>query len=175
MFNNPRLFKAWLLEDVKKDDVFLSKGTEVYAMYITNMLSLTSKLVIKKTNDDDIGNVIEIENSKMLYSIPLQIQYYIGKFHNGDFILYINSKDSMDRMKSYEVIGDVRLKTIKDVFSENWKSNAPMIPENTVVNLEGIFTNFYGMFFEISYNGRMYDVKGDSVDYLGKSFELDCN
>ena len=67
-----------------------------------------------------------------------------------------------------------KLKATKDICDEDWKTaiahGNPIIPRGTVVELDKIISNLYGLYFVIRYNGYLFYTYPHDFEYI--DFEI---
>lgn len=76
-----------------------------------------------------------------------------------------------DNQKYYIAIGSV-VRTVTDAHHGDWKTtlikSTPPIPADTVLKVSGVFVNFYGLWIEVRYNDRLYDIDPKDLIYVRK-------
>lgn len=64
------------------------------------------------------------------------------------------------------------LEATKDIYDADWKTASvkgnPFIPKGAKVKITDFFSNFYGEFFRISFNGYLFNAKPEDFRYVFK-------
>lgn len=67
---------------------------------------------------------------------------------------------------SIACIGDkveTRIKTFNEADIHYFRENPRTIPANTIVEIKNIFTNFYGKYITVEYEGNKLDIRPSDV------------
>lgn len=72
--------------------------------------------------------------------------------------------------KLYKIDGPFSVITIKNAYEQDFKTdlirNIPPIPINTQLRIFNIFQNFYGEFFEVTYDGLIYSIDPNDCEFV---------